>query len=88
MFRTGFRRDQKLKTTDCTDGSCLVLFQTTEHVTEFHHPGCVPLRNSEGGGLPQTRSLAKSVCFRFNIILIWAIALRAPASPVRNVGLG
>lgn len=35
MFRTGFGRDQKLKTTDCTDGSCLILFQTTEHVTEF-----------------------------------------------------
>jgi hypothetical protein len=35
MFRTGFGRDQKLKTTACTDGSCLILFQTTEHVTEF-----------------------------------------------------
>jgi hypothetical protein len=29
---------QKLKTTDCNDGSCLVLSRNTEHVSEFPTP--------------------------------------------------
>ena len=77
---------QKLKTTDCSDGSRLVFSRTTEHVTKFTTQAAYSCetRKAVVFGSPIA---GKMGLFPGNIILIW-IALRARASHVRNVGLG